>query len=656
VTALLALLGLFYAGVVLAHSLLPETFYDSLNYFLGMPSFWILKGGICDNPTHLLSGYFHGGSLYFLNAYLFAGTEGAKFFSAGIWVLCALFACGWVGEVAGFRAGLLAWGFLATFPLLYLNAWAVRVDALTALVLLLFVYAFDRFLREERPGAVRAWTLAWGLLAGLALSIKPTAVTVLGAVFLAVLFSPARRLFLERKKEFLTGAVCAAFVVFPWFLKNAAFTGNPFYPYALSWFPQGRQFPQEGYLRLLHENQQFFSLKGWRSWLALPWSLVMPEKNGEVQFVGPLFLGFLPLVFMTRFNNETWRFLGRTCFFSFLLGISMSHMMRFLMPSFALFFMMTAVALAARNLPAWKIWPSLACLSALLCFPFYFLNLSAGIFDGTGVWTGRETGANYLKRQLSNSYEDLAEWTDENLPKDSSLLVVGDARGVYYHRPYYANSVFDGQFLAEASRSERDAGGILKRLRRLGVTHLVVNTPEGVRNALEYRLYDLKAGEWKHLNDFVRSGLEPLYFKNFKAVYAVKGKLSEEPRPYLANPFSLFSLPAAELEKAVEEGDVARAERLVDKVLEFFPLDSYWWEQKGFLNEKGRQEAKALEAYQRGDQLGRLTLEGYRHWADLALKLKKREQASKAARRGAEFYPGFDPSKGLNRTPAGNHG
>ncbi len=61
---LFGILTFLYLAFLVGQDLLPETFYDSLNYFLGMPQAWLNRHGICDLPTQMLSGYFHGGSLF----------------------------------------------------------------------------------------------------------------------------------------------------------------------------------------------------------------------------------------------------------------------------------------------------------------------------------------------------------------------------------------------------------------------------------------------------------------------------------------------------------------------------------------------------------------------------------------------------------------
>jgi len=571
----LALVLALYLLFLLPHSLLPETFYDSLNYFLAMPHFWLFQHGIADYPTHLLSGYFHGGSLFYMGAFVLAGTESAKVLSLVLLLICGLFAAGWVRELSGKEGAGITLVAVVTFPLLYLNALAVRVDILLTFSLLLFFYCVQRAIGTENQRSFKTWAWGAGLFAALALSVKPTAIVGLAAVFLACLWTKGLAPF-KNKDLWPAFLVPALFEVGPWFLKNAAFTGNPFFPYAL-WMG-GRQFCAQGVQRLLAENQQFLPMdQGFWSFLNLPWRLSMPQA-GDGQFIGPLILAFLPALFLLWSKDERIKFLTRTLLLLFLLGLCLSHMLRFSLPAFVLALMVLSVLLVVPRPAYWKgLWLVAVVVCALLCFGRYW-DLSALYFDGVGIWAGKETREGYLARRMPNSYEPLVLWTDANLPSDARLLIVGDARGLYYQRAAYANSVFEEPFLSEAAREAKGPADILEKLHQLGITDLVVNIPEGQKVAGDYGHFDLKPAEWRRLNDLLREGLEPLYWKDYLAVYHVKPALVPSGGTAIVNPFSFFCPAARDLRAAWGSGDSARVQKDLRELLSLFPGEAYWLE------------------------------------------------------------------------------
>ena len=572
------LICIFYMLFLFLHSLIPETFYDSLNYFLGTPGFWLWNHGICDYPTHLLSGYFHGGSLFFLSGYVLVGTEGAKVLAALVLFWVALFCYGWARQWAGPRAGVVAATAVLTFPLLYLNSWAVRVDGLLTFVLLLFFYAMEKGVSLKKGGG--KWIVTAGIFAGLALSIKPTAIVALGAVLLALLWRDGFPVL--KKKGWIVFSAILVFEVGPWFLKNACFTGNAFFPYAISWMG-GRQFPTWSYARLLHENQQFLPMDhGFLSVLTLPWRLTMPGA-GDDQFIGPVLLAFLPLFLFLRFKNPSLKFLGRTLLLSFVFGFSISHMLRFSMFAFVTAFLILSVSLETLPAQRWKtLWIGAVTASAVLCIGEY-LFISAAWYDGWGIWSGRESRQDYLAHKMGPSGGTMAEWVNRNLPKDACLLVVGDAQVLYYMRPVYANSVFDEQFFAAAAREEKDAAGILQRLKELGITYVVFDKLYGVVNSREYRQYELKEEEWRKLDDFVQEGLEPIIIENPVSLYRVRDSLNEK-GPRISNPFYLYPPQAMDFLNDLSDKNYSKARLELDQLEAFFPGEDHWVKRESELN------------------------------------------------------------------------
>jgi 4-amino-4-deoxy-L-arabinose transferase-like glycosyltransferase len=573
----LALICGFYMFFLFLHSLLPETFYDSLNYFLGMPAFWLWHHGICDYPTHLLSGYFHGGSLFFLNGFVLAGTEGAKVLVVLVLFWTALFCRGLAVELGGQQVGAMAAMAVLTFPLLYLNSWAVRVDGLLTFVLLLFFYTVEKGVSEKEG---KNWIVVAGIFAGLALSIKPTAIVALGAALLALLWRDGLSALKTRGWEVFSGILVLE--VGPWLLKNACFAGNAFFPYAISWMG-GRQFPTWSYARLLHENQQFLPMnQGILSILTLPWRLTIPGA-GDNQFIGPVLLAFLPLFLFMRFKDPALKFLGRTLLLSFVFGLTLSHMLRFSMFAFILAFLVLSATVGALKEERWKaLLTSAIVVSAILCISEY-LFLSTRWYDGWEMWSGRESRQEYLARKISPAGGALSEWVNHNLPKDAQLLVVGDAQVLYYDRPVYANSVFDEQFFAAAARKENDAAGILQRLKELGITYVVFDQLLGVVNSREYHQYELKKDEWRKLDDFVQKGLEPIVIENTVSLYRVSDALREN-GSRVPNPFFLYPSQASDFLNDLSDKNYSKAKLELNQLKDFFPGEEYWVKKESEFN------------------------------------------------------------------------
>jgi hypothetical protein len=641
----LGLTAIFYVLWAVLQSLLPETFYDSLNYFLGIPQFWIFQHGITDNPAHAYSGMFLGGSLYFTNGFYFGGTEAAKLLSLTFVLLCGVFAGAWAGEETGKTGGLAAFLLVVTFPLLYLNGWAVRVDGLLTLEMLLFFYSFWRFLEERHLKGFQPWGFLSALLAGFAVTIKPTAVIGIGSAFLASFFAGPR---LTRKgyRVWIGMAGWTLLVSAPWLLKNWAYTGNPFFPYGGHWLG-GRQFSPVGDSALLNDNQEFVSWgSDFKSWVTFPWRLLMPG-NEPSQFVGPLVMVLFPLLLVVRFKSPSRQFWGLTAVFSIILGLCVSHLLRFIMPAFLLFFLLSATLLEKKNSPWGRSVILLALFSSVLCLPF-FLNASAQYYDEAGIWLGLETRSQYLGRMVQNPYQDLVEWTDQNLPPNAHLLIAGDTRGLYYRRPFLANSVFDEPILEKVVRESADADEVAERVRRLGLNYAVVNIPEGIRVSQDYHLYDMTPAEWERLNTYLAEYWCPIYFKDFRAVYEIlppgsalspSSPKTISQNPYVVNPFSFFATPAYDFSAALRSRNLPAAQEAVQKELQLFPQEAYWWEKKGAVDAGLKKPGVAFRDFFRADQLGGLTRAGYTQWTSAAHAQGLLSQVKEIQRRAQARYP-----------------
>src|ERR1019366_6726797 len=96
--------------------------------------------------------------------------------------------------------------------------------------------------------------------------------------------------------------------------------------------------------------------------------------------------------------------------------------------------------LAGGDKPVWgKGMALVAALSAVFCFA-YLGSISYYYYSRAGLWSGRQARADYfLSPGKVTPYYPIAKWISTNVPADALLLMVGDARGLYYDRPFLTN-------------------------------------------------------------------------------------------------------------------------------------------------------------------------------------------------------------------------
>ncbi len=570
----LVLTGLVYMALTLLVDLTPETFYDSMVYHLAVPEYWLSHHGLSDFSTNFFSNYPYGAETYFLNGLVFQGTESAKMLHAVALGVCALLAGGWARKLGGPRAGYLALGLVLTLPHFAINTWTTQVEGFLALVVVLFIYALNRWVGSQES----SWAFAAGLFAGLAVGVKYNGAIVIVAALAVLIFQKS----VFKGKAFWKFCLlfAAAFLLTagPWVLKNWVYTGNPGFPYFTSLF-QGRYLPQTGYERLLTEQQGRIT-DHWWDWLILPWKLVISNPD-SYSFAGPVALAFLPLLFLFKLKHPTLRFLVWVSLLVFIASVAVTHILRFMLPDFVLLYVLLGTVLAGGDRPAWgKGIAWVAGFSAILCFG-YMADMVHYYYDFAGIFLGRQTRDQYMTdNRKMTSYYDMAQWLSAHLPEDKRLLIVGDARGLYYKQPFLTNTVFDDQTLAKLAREEKDTQGIANRLKEMGVDYLVVNGLEGIRVSGDYHHYDLTTAQWQNLDEFIQRGTQLMYSQNLQAVYGLLPQLKEKPKEESVDLVMFFAPSASQYLKDMEKRDFKNAQGDLNQTVQLYPFSVFWKKQR----------------------------------------------------------------------------
>jgi hypothetical protein len=239
--------------------------------------------------------------------------------------------------------------------------------------------------------------------------------------------------------------------------------------------------------------------------------------------VAPVFFSFLPFLFLPGKRRPLTVFLMVTAALMLVSGFTVSHQLRLMIPAFMVCFLAMARVLGELKKTKWAL-PLFSC--GLLIFGAWsllsLLRLSVQYYQSQPVWLGKLTPDEYLAAShQTTSYYDLTQ-AAKRLPERDRLLVVGDARGLYYPRPFYTNSAFDEPVLCALARKAKNGRDILKGLKRIGVDELVVSGREGRRLAGQGRGYDLTAGEWRLLEDFIQRHTDLVYLIGLNAIYRLR--------------------------------------------------------------------------------------------------------------------------------------
>lgn len=467
------------------------------------------------------------GELYFFNGYFFGGSEAAKLLNTFAAGLCGLAAAGWVAEETSLDCGWLTGAMVLTLPLVSATVWTSQNDVLLALLLILFFYALARWAREKPSPA---WAAAAGLLGGAALTVKYTAILGISLGILTSLFFFEGLFKRKRWVGWLTILSLASLSLFPWLAKNGAYAGNCFYPYFSPLFG-GRSFPAENMRALMGDHEAVWNGDfSWGTWIFQVLSKDLDKS------VAPLLFGLIPFLFLRGDRKPITRFLLVLSALWLVLGFLASHQLRLMIPVFVT--ALTALGLVLgelKNKRAVLIGASTALFFGLASF-LSLCRLSVNYYHSDKVWLGEETRLEYLDRApQTSSYFGLAQLAGKLLPPDAQVLVVGDARGLYYPCPFYTNSVFDEPVLPKLAGEENDGDRVGKRLREMGIDALVVSGEEGRRLYGPGSWFTLHPHEAENLDFFIQRWTDPLVLKGGSGIYLLRSQpaLGRAPVPDL---------------------------------------------------------------------------------------------------------------------------
>ncbi|MBI5883946.1 MAG: hypothetical protein HZB91_12680 [Elusimicrobia bacterium] len=230
---------------------------------------------------------------------------------------------------------------------------------------------------------------------------------------------------------------------------------------------------------------------GFLRYLRHPWTFSVDVTNVHADNMGPLFLVLLPLVLIGLWSPGPGRLLAALCAGAWLPLSLLSEMPRFFMPQLPAFCFLAASALL--GLRAWRLRNAVLALvgSSLLITALLGLHPPPSAGEFWDVVSGRRTEGEFLTRCVTALYPGASysavRFINESAPADSRVLMVGDARGLYLEKPFFASGQFDADILERLANCGGGPTAMRERLKGCGVSHILVNRAELQRLRLGFR-------------------------------------------------------------------------------------------------------------------------------------------------------------------------
>jgi 4-amino-4-deoxy-L-arabinose transferase-like glycosyltransferase len=472
--------------ISLPNALAPETFYDALMYHLALPDLYLLRHRVFATPFNLYAGIPSLPQMTFAAALAWDrwGVVAKLVHFAIFPALAAAFMAAarrWKRPDAGPLAACLFFGA----PVAFTEAGRVTVGAELGMFQFLSFYCFAAACGLDAP-ARRRWFVLSGLFLGFAFSTKYTAWVLPAAFLLAWAVSAWRRAAMPpRAKELAAIFLVAAAVTSPWIVRNAVFYRSPLYPYLAGTFhAENAEYIQMERLKTESKGQDPVRVltepSRLASYLRLPWDQSLRFGKDDLDYPGPAFLMLLPALLLVPLSEPLLLLsvLALGAFYG--LGL-FTVLPRYFIPCFAV--LAPPLAWAACGLrPRWL----KACAAAAV--------LGTGVINviplvRSNIWPvflGLQSRDRFLAHGTDNGYVTPAyagfRYLNERAPADAKVLLVGDGRSFYLKRDSLGATVFNSGPWEVWANASADAGALRKKFSDAGVSYVLVNRGEAVRN------------------------------------------------------------------------------------------------------------------------------------------------------------------------------
>ena len=410
---------------ITAACLTPAVYYDTLVYHLGLPQQYLAAGRIEPSATNLFSFF---PQLMQANFSLMLSVGG----EAAVKVFCFVMALGLAAACAGLcsaaggsgRAGVI---FLITSPLFVLNAPRAGSELPLALYAILSLITL---IKAFKNGPQKSAALMTALLGSFAMAVKYTGVIIF-------VFNAAAYIFLAAAKK--RGAAATAgfliiplIVLAPFLVSNYIETGNPVYPMAAQMFNTPEPLKGDAAAYTAHVSG-FGPGKSAVDFLLSPFRLVFAKNMFGGDAMGPLFI--IAVIFAAAAGIKGAGFILAFMVFYYTVWFFTGPVLRFLLP-----FEAAACCLAAYGFARAGKWLKYAAFIPLVAVQALLsVYFTERYLDPLSL--SHTTRSDYTASRVS--YYGAAEFVNKYTPRNSQILMLGDARVFYIDRRVKAYTVFN---------------------------------------------------------------------------------------------------------------------------------------------------------------------------------------------------------------------
>ncbi|NQT00207.1 MAG: glycosyltransferase family 39 protein, partial [Candidatus Omnitrophica bacterium] len=462
----LLIILLVHLALEVIYALSPPTLWDTVVYHLATVKSYLQQHQIMATPYLYESYYPATMEMLFLLGMLIRGEILANLINYLMGILSILAIYAFCRRYFSWRIGLWAAVVFYAMPVVTSNAGQAGTDMGLVFYSLLAIYALFNWLDSHKTNSL----ILAAIFCGLSAAIKYNEMIM---PFLLGLGVMVKMLVIDKKRLLVafrplaTFAFVAFMVASPWYVKNYLTTGDPVFPFLYKFFTGKVINPAI----LVHLDLS--SLRSFRDYLLFPWDFYVRFRGVAPwdQASGPVYLMFIPCLLFLRGVDKRIKYL-----LLFVAGYALVWMAmpiqfsRYFLPCSAALSIVAGYAISRVAEGDWAI-RRVALAFVMVVFCFNAMLLLAKHHFRIPVVLGIETRQSFLTKRV-DSYKAI-EYINSNL-SDSEKVLLFEPRSYYVQRPYIKG---DPQFQMMLDYTTfSDADDLLRELKQLGITHLLLNS------------------------------------------------------------------------------------------------------------------------------------------------------------------------------------
>ena len=463
----------------LALALAPAFSTDALVYHLAVPKAFLQAGGLVNLPNNIYSFFPQQMEMLYLFALALGSDSLAQLTGMGIVFLLLLALWQYYRQKGSAAYAWLVPLIFFSTPTFFSVASSAYVDLQATTYVFLAFYSWENGCSRKQSG----WFFLMALFTGAAVATKLTTVVILPLALLGLaIHGRSHKNTRQVAGQCLVLVLGCLMLLLPWLARNYYFTGNAFAPFFINFF--GRENGMNWDIERSHQQFQYYSSFGMghgiQDFLLLPINLTFFSAPHSLKFDGHI--GILYLLLLPALLGLRRRSLPMVAVFLVLLvfWFIQTQYIRLLAPAFAFLsvLLVTGLEQGLQNYGTSTEKKEKLFLSLILALGLLF-NISTIMKEWFHVKPlpylfKKESREQFLTRQIRAYplYRTANEFMGE---KEKVLLVYMRNMGYLMDRPFHSDTFFEAHTLKKIIDEEVYAKGIIKRLKSMGITHILFN-------------------------------------------------------------------------------------------------------------------------------------------------------------------------------------